>query len=78
MAERNSCHVVPGKKGWKAECEGSSRASSVHDTQSAAIDAVRGYLASSGGGELNIHGKDNKIRAKDTIALGNDPRNTPG
>ena len=78
MAERNSYHVVPGEDGWKAEREGSSRASSVHDTQSAAINAARGYLSRSGGGELNIHGKDNKIRAKDTIAPGNDPRNTPG
>ncbi|WP_371129521.1 DUF2188 domain-containing protein [Arthrobacter sp. ov407] len=32
MAERNSYHVVPGDDGWKAEREGSSRASSVHDT----------------------------------------------
>jgi hypothetical protein len=78
MAERNSYHVVRGDDGWKAEREGSSRASSVHDTQAAAIDAARGYLSRSGGGELNIHGKDNKIRAKDTIDPGNDPRNTPG
>ncbi|WP_082874630.1 DUF2188 domain-containing protein [Arthrobacter sp. OY3WO11] len=28
---------------------GSSRASSVHDTQSAAIDAARGYLSRSSG-----------------------------
>lgn len=77
MAERNSYHVVPGEDGWKAEREGSSRASSVHDTQAAPIDAARGYLSRSGGGELNVHG-DNKIRAKDTIYPGNDPRNTPG
>lgn len=73
MAERNSYHVVPGDDGWKAERDGSSRASSVRDTQAAAIDAARGYLSRSGGGELNIHGKDNKIRAKDTIDPGNDP-----
>lgn len=78
MAERNSYHVVPDADGWKAEKEGSSRASSVHDTQAAAIDAARGYLSRSGGGELNIHGADNKIRAKDTIAPGKDPRNIPG
>jgi hypothetical protein len=78
MAERNSYHVVPGADRWRAEREGSSRASSVHDTQAEAIDAARGYLSRSGGGELNIHGKDNKIRAKDTIAPGNDPQNTPG
>lgn len=76
MAERNSYHVVPGDGGWKAEREGFSRASSVHGTQVAAIDAARGYLSRSGGGELNIHGGDSEIRPKDTIDPGDDPWNT--
>ncbi|WP_371129527.1 DUF2188 domain-containing protein [Arthrobacter sp. ov407] len=42
------------------------------------MDAARGYLARYGGGELNIHGKDNKVQAKDTIDPGNDPRNIRG
>jgi hypothetical protein len=70
--------VVQEDDGLKAGREGSSRASSIHDTQAEAFDAARGYLSRSGGGELKIHGKDNKIGAKDTIAPGNDPRNTPG
>jgi len=71
-------HVTPHGDGWAAEKAGASRASSVHDTQAEAVKAARGYLETQGGGELNIHGKDGQIRAKDTIAPGNDPRNIPG
>lgn len=73
-----SYHVTPRDDGWTAQKAGASRASSVHDTQAEAIDAARGYLGNQGGGELNIHGRDNKIRAKDTIPNGNDPRNVKG
>lgn len=71
-------HVTPRDDGWAAEREGASRASSVHRTQAEAIDAARDYLGNQGGGELNIHGRDGAIRAKDTIAPGNDPSNIPG
>lgn len=72
-------HVTPNANGrWSAQREDASRASSNHDTQKQAIDAARGYAANAGGGELNIHGRDGEIRAKDTIAPGNDPRNIPG
>jgi hypothetical protein len=71
-------HVTPRDGGWAAEKEGASRAASVHRTQAEAIDAARGYLGNQGGGELNIHGRDGAIRAKDTIAPGNDPSNIPG
>lgn len=74
----SSYHVTPHEDGWAAEKAGASRASSVHRTQAEAIDAARGYLGNQGGGELNIHGRDGQIRAKDTIDPGNDPRNTPG
>jgi hypothetical protein len=71
-------HVTPHEDGWAAERAGASRASSVHRTQAEAVDAARAYLANQGGGELNIHGRDGAIRAKDTIAPGNDPRDIPG
>ena len=74
----NSYHVTPRDEGWAAERSGAARASSVHDTQAEAIDAARNYLGNAGGGELNIHGRDGAIRAKDTIAPGNDPRNIKG
>ncbi|MBA3020926.1 DUF2188 domain-containing protein [Propionicimonas sp.] len=71
-------HVTPSEDGWAAKKAGASRASSVHRTQAEAVDASRGYLTNQGGGELNIHGRDGSIRAKDTIDPGNDPRNIPG
>jgi len=63
---------------WVAKRDDASRASSRHDTQADAIDAARGYARNAGGGELSIHGRDGQIRAKDTIAPGNDPRSTKG
>lgn len=74
----NNYHVTPRGGQWAAERGGASRASSLHDTQAEAIVASRGYLGNQGGGELNIHGRNGAIRAKDTIAPGNDPRNIKG
>lgn len=73
-----SYHVTPREDGWAAQKAGGERASSVHDTQAEAIVAARGYLENQGGGELNIHDRNNRIRAKDTIPDGNDPRNIKG
>ena len=71
-------HVTPRSDGWAAIKEGATRASSLHRTQAEAIDAAREYLGNQRGGELNIHGRDGSIRAKDTIAPGNDLRNVRG
>lgn len=79
MPNNNERHVVPGKNGgWDVVKPGSDRVSSHHDRQSDAIDRGRDIVRNAGGGELNIHGRDGAIRAKDTIAPGNDPRNIPG
>jgi Uncharacterized protein conserved in bacteria (DUF2188) len=58
---------------WANERNDADRASSVHETQQAAIDAARGNLTNQGGGELSVQGLDGRIRSKDTIAPGNDP-----
>lgn len=58
---------------WANKRDGAERAGSLHDTQADAIDAARGMLENSGGGELKVKGVDGKIRSKDTIAPGNDP-----
>lgn len=58
---------------WANKKDGAERASSNHKTQREAIDAARGMLKKSGGGELKVKGVDGKIRSKDTIAPGNDP-----
>jgi hypothetical protein len=58
---------------WANERNDASRASSVHDTQKAALEAAKSMLEKQGGGELTTKGVDGKIRSKDTIAPGNDP-----
>ena len=59
---------------WVNKRNDASKASSVHSTQKEAEQAARGMLKNQGGGELITKGLDQKIRSKDTIAPGNDPR----
>lgn len=67
-------HVVPNPEGgWDVEKPGASRSSSHQDTQAGAIDRAREIVHNLGGGEVVIHGRDGRIRDKDTIAPGNDP-----
>ncbi len=63
---------------WENKRNDASRATSVHGTQKGAQDAAREDLRKQGGGELTTKGRDGKIRDKDTVAPGNDPRKTPG
>lgn len=61
-------HRASGK--WAVVGEGNTRASSLFNTQSAAIDAGRG-LARNNRSELVIHDRENRIRDRDS--LGKDP-----
>ena len=63
---------------WENKRNDASRASSVHRTQKEAQDAARQMLKNQGGGELATKGVDGKIRDKDTVAPGNDPRQVKG
>jgi hypothetical protein len=63
-------HVVPHQGGWAVRGAGNSRATSVHGTQAAAIDAARG-IARNQGSELLIHGRNGQIRERDSY--GGDP-----
>ena len=63
---------------WENKRNDTSRASSLHDTQKAAQDAARELLKKQGGGELTTKGVDGKIRDKDPVAPGNDPRRVKG
>ncbi|QSX24071.1 DUF2188 domain-containing protein [Priestia megaterium] len=64
-------HVTPRKdEGWQVKGAGNSKATSIHDTQKEAIDAAK-KIAKNQGQEVVIHGKNGKIRAKDSY--GNDP-----
>ena len=69
MTKRNQ-HVVPHKDGWAVRGAGSQRASSVHRTQREAIDTGRD-IARNQRTELFIHGRDGRIRERDSH--GNDP-----
>ena len=69
MTKRNQ-HVVPHEGGWAVRGAGSQHASSVHRTQRDAIDAGRD-IARNQRTELFIHGRDGRIRERDSH--GNDP-----
>ena len=52
---------------WVNKRHGSDGSASKHGTQSEAEAAAREMLRNSGGGELNTHGLNGRIRSKDTI-----------
>ena len=63
-------HVVPNGDIWQVKAEGSTRATKNFATQREAIDYARG-IAKKQSSELVIHGKNGRIRDKDSY--GNDP-----
>ena len=63
-------HVVPQSGKWAVKGDGSQRASKVVSTQKEAIDVAR-RIARNQGSDVVIHGRDGKIRDKDSY--GNDP-----
>lgn len=69
MSKRNQ-HVVPHDGGWAVRGAGSQRATSTYRTQGEAIAAGR-EIARNQGSELVIHGRDGRIRDRDSH--GSDP-----
>ena len=69
MSKRN-VHVVQRENGWAVVKEKAERDSSHHRTQADAIEAGK-KAAQSERSELVIHGRDGKIRDKDSF--GHDP-----
>ncbi|MAL80438.1 MAG: hypothetical protein CMN55_15240 [Sneathiella sp.] len=69
MSKRNQ-HVTPHPEGWAVQGAGSQRATSVHSTQAEAINRAR-EIARNQETELLIHGRDGRIRERDSY--GNDP-----
>lgn len=63
-------HVVPHEGNWAARGEGNERLTSTHGTQREAIDAAR-EIARNQESELLVHGRDGRIRERDSY--GNDP-----
>lgn len=69
MKNKNQ-HVVPHQGGWAVRGAGNSKATSVHETQSAAISAGRS-IAHHQHSELLVHGRNGQIRERDSS--GHDP-----
>lgn len=63
-------HVVPHGKDWAVKPEGAKSPTSIHPTQSDAIDKARDQ-AQRDKSEVVIHRRDGTIRDKDSY--GNDP-----
>ena len=74
MSKPNNRTVYLKDGVWVNKRHDTSKASSLHRTQAEAEAAARSNLRNQGGGELITKGRDGKIRSKDTIAPGNDPR----
>lgn len=65
-----SQHVVPAGKQWAVKGEGNQKSTSIHLTQKDAIKQAT-EIAKNQKSEVVIHGKDGKIRDKDSY--GKDP-----
>lgn len=63
-------HVVRHERGWAVKGAGNERATAVFQTQEEAIDAGR-EIARNQRSELVVHGRDGRIRSKDSF--GADP-----
>lgn len=63
-------HVVPKSGQWAVKGEGNKSATKIVDTQKEAIQIARN-IAINQQSEVVIHGRDGKIRDKDSY--GNDP-----
>jgi hypothetical protein len=70
MSSKKDQHVVPHDGNWAVKGAGNSKATSIQPTQQQAIkEAVK--IAKNQKSEVVIHGRDGKIRDKDSY--GNDP-----
>ena len=67
---RKNQHVVPRGNKWAVRKAGAEKVTRRFDTQQEAIKAARGIVRNRGG-EVLIHGRDGRIRERDSH--GNDP-----
>ncbi len=64
---KNNYWISPKEGSWKAQREGSNRASGIFDTQGEAEIFARNILRNNNGGELITQNRQGQIRSKDTI-----------
>lgn len=67
---KRNVHVVPHNGKWAVKTEKADRPAKVTDTQKQAIDRAR-ETAANNGTEVIIHGRNGRIREKNSY--GNDP-----
>ena len=67
MPKKGDVHVAQAGDKWDVKVEGNKQPSSTHQTQGAAIDAGR-TAAKRNRSELLVHGRDGKIRERNTYA----------
>ena len=65
MTKNRNQHIVPAKGGWAVKRARSPKATKVFSTQREAIERGR-EIARNQGSELLIHGRDGRIREKNT------------
>lgn len=65
MSESKNYSIGPHDEGWQVKRDGTTRASSVHDTKADALDEGK-RLAKESGGELRIKGQDGRIQNSNT------------
>lgn len=70
MAKGKNQHVTPADGGWKVIGAGNSQATKITSTQQEAIEVAR-EIAQNQGSELFIHGRDGRIRERNSY--GKDP-----
>ncbi|MEC4836863.1 DUF2188 domain-containing protein [Mycobacteroides chelonae] len=79
MGNPNDRHVVPKDDGtWDIKKGNAKRSSGNFDRQSDAKKRADRIVENLGGGEVLIHGKDGKIRDKNTVKPAKDPYPPPG
>lgn len=72
---RKGQHVVPNNGKWSVRKAGSSKVTTTYETQREAVKKAR-EIARRQSTELYIHGKDGRIRARDSY--GKDPHPPKG
>ena len=75
MAKGKNQHVVRREVGWAVRGENNTRDTVIKRTQSEAFEAARD-IARNQGSEVLIHGRDGKIRERNSY--GNDPNPPKG
>ena len=75
MPKQGDVHVVPEGQKWRVEVEGQAGPSGTHNTQDAAWDQAR-RIAEQNHSEALLHGRDGKIRERNTYSA--DPARTRG